>query len=167
MRLANVRDGSKAEMAADGRAASRYHALMLDLSCHCGLVRLTIERRPDYIHECNCTLCRKTGALWGYFPSAMVGVQGATSTYRRADKADPGAEIHFCGRCGVTTHFTLTAEIVARFGQDLTGVNMRLADERDLAGIELRYPDGSAWSGAGAFGYVREARIIGEGTTSG
>jgi hypothetical protein len=42
------------------------------------------------------------------------------------------------------------------------GVNMRLVEERDLAGVELRYPDGRAWSGAGAFGYVREARIIGE-----
>ncbi len=41
------------------------------------------------------------------------------------------------------------------------GVNMRLADERDLAGIELRYPDGQAWPGEGEFDYVREARIFG------
>jgi hypothetical protein len=140
---------------------------MLALSCHCGLVRLTIEQRPDYIHECNCTLCRKTGARWGYFPSPQVGVQGATESYRRADKADPCADVHFCGICGVTMHFTLTAETVARFGQELTGVNMRLADERDLAGIELRYPDGYSWSGAGAFGYVREARVIGQGAPPG
>ena len=38
---------------------------------------------------------------------------------------------------------------------------MRLADESDLAGIELRFPDGRAWSGEGGFGYVREARILG------
>jgi hypothetical protein len=133
---------------------------MLELYCHCGLVRLTIGQLPDYIHECNCTLCRKTGARWGYFPSPLVGVEGATTAYRRADKADPGADVHFCGACGVTTHFTLTAETVARFGQALTGVNMRLADESALAGIELRYPDGRAWSGAGPFDYVREARIL-------
>ena len=41
------------------------------------------------------------------------------------------------------------------------GVNMRLADEKDLVGIELRYPDGRTWPGKGAFGYVQEARIIG------
>jgi len=41
------------------------------------------------------------------------------------------------------------------------GVNMRLADEKELAGIELRYPDGRTWPGTGDFGYVREARIIG------
>jgi hypothetical protein len=40
------------------------------------------------------------------------------------------------------------------------GVNMRLADESELAGIELRYPDGRAWPGEGDFAYVREARIL-------
>jgi hypothetical protein len=38
---------------------------------------------------------------------------------------------------------------------------MRLADEKDLAGIELRYPDGRAWAGEGEFAYVRDARILG------
>lgn len=37
---------------------------------------------------------------------------------------------------------------------------MALAEERDLAGIELRYPDGRSWSGEGEFAYVREARIL-------
>ena len=50
---------------------------------------------------------------------------------------------------------------MAKFGNSMMGVNMRLADERDLAGLELRYPDGQAWSGEGEFGYVRAARIIG------
>ncbi len=51
---------------------------------------------------------------------------------------------------------------MAKFGNTLVGVNMWLADERDLAGVELRYPDGRAWSGAGEFSYVREARILGQ-----
>src|SRR5688572_21718269 len=143
------RQGVDNGMAADGRAP--YPAGMLELSCHCGRVGLTIDRRPDYIHECNCTLCRKTGARWGYFDPAQVAVRGATTTYLRNDKDDPVAEIHFCAACGTTTHFTLTAEAAARFGQALTGANMRLADERELAGIELRYPDGFAWPGAGEF----------------
>jgi hypothetical protein len=41
------------------------------------------------------------------------------------------------------------------------GVNMRLADESDLAGVELRFPDGRAWPGEGDFVYVREALILG------
>ena len=133
---------------------------MLELSCHCGLVRLTVEQRPDYIHACNCTLCSKTGARWGYFPPAEVSVTGVTEGYSRDDKDEANAEIRFCRTCGATTHFVLTEGAVAKFGNTVMGVNMWLADPRDLAGLELRYPDGRAWSGEGAFGYVLEARIL-------
>jgi hypothetical protein len=134
---------------------------MLKLSCHCGRIRIEITRRPDFINECNCTLCRKSGASWAYFHPSDVSVEGVTNGYSRQDKDDPGAEIQFCARCGSTTHFTLTASAVSKYGNSQMGVNMRLAGERDLAGIELRYPDGEAWSG-GDFGYVRAARIIGQ-----
>lgn len=135
---------------------------MIALSCHCGAVRLELARRPDFVNECNCTLCGKTGARWAYLDPAEVSVEGETDGYRRTDKADPAAEIRFCPTCGVTTHFVLTESAVARFGNTMMGVNTRLADETDLAGIELRYPDGRAWSGEGEFGFVREARVLGE-----
>ncbi|WP_419827341.1 GFA family protein [Sphingomonas sp.] len=136
---------------------------MLRLSCHCGQVRLELATRPDYIHACNCSLCAKSGARWSYLHPCDVTVAGPTNRYSRSDKADPAAEIRFCARCGSTTHFVLTAAAAAKFGNGVAGVNMRLADEDDLAGLELRYPDGRAWSGEGAFGYVREARILGAG----
>ena len=133
---------------------------MLKLSCHCGRVKVETAKAPDYIHECNCTLCRKAGARWGYYHPSEVSVEGAAEGYCREDKDDPAAQIRFCAKCGSTTHFVLTASAAAKHGNVVMGVNMRLADEGDLAGIELRYPDGQAWSGEGAFGYVREARII-------
>jgi len=139
---------------------------MLNLSCHCGQVRVKIEKQPDHINECNCTLCRKAGARWGYFHPSEVSVEGAAKGYCREDKGDPAALIQFCAHCGSTTHFTLTENAVAKFGNTLMGVNMRLADERDLAGVELRYPDGQAWSGEGEFGYVCAARILGQDAVS-
>lgn len=134
---------------------------MLDTSCLCGAVRLSAAKRPDAVYECNCTLCRKTGAQWGYFHPSEVTVDGTTQGYSRADKADPNALVRFCGTCGATTHFELTASAAARFGNSLMGVNLRLADEAALAGLELRFPDGRAWSGEGEFGFVREAHVIG------
>lgn len=161
----NGQPGTEGATAVNGQAVA--HVIMLDLSCHCGRVEVTIERRPDYINQCNCTLCRKTGARWAYFQPSLVRVHGGTKSYRRRDKDGPGAEIHFCPDCGTTTHFNMTAEAVAKFGQDLVGVNMRLADDSDLAGLELRYPDGYSWSGAGEFSYVRAPRIICQGSASG
>jgi hypothetical protein len=134
---------------------------MMELTCICGRVRVSIDKRPDFIHACNCTLCRKSGARWGYFHPSEVSVAGDAKGYCRQDKADPAAEIHFCPACGATTHFVLTPSAVAKFGNGLVGVNMGLADESDLAGIELRYPDGRSWSGEGEFTYVRDARILG------
>jgi hypothetical protein len=133
----------------------------MTLSCLCGQIHLTLGRRPEYVNECNCTLCRKSGARWGYFDPSDVAIDGSTEGYRRADKDDPNAEVHFCAKCGSTTHFVLTQAAVSKFGNTLVGVNMWLADQRDLTGIELRYPDGQAWSGIGGFSYVREPRIIG------
>ena len=135
---------------------------MLNLTCLCGHVRVDVQKRPDFINECNCLLCGKSGAQWAYFHPSDVSVEGATKGYSRSDKEDPAAEVHFCETCGSTTHFVLTPGAVAKFGNVQMGVNMRLADEADLAGIELRYPDGRAWPGEGGFVYVREARVIGE-----
>jgi hypothetical protein len=133
---------------------------MMSLCCLCGQVRIKLEKRPDFIHECNCTLCSRTGARWGYFHPSEVSVEGATKAYYRKDKDDPNAEIRFCSTCGSTTHFVLSASAAAKFGNSLMGVNMWLADQAALAGIELRYADGRAWSGEGGFDYVREGRII-------
>ena len=135
---------------------------MTSLSCLCGQVRIELEKRPDFVDACNCTLCSKTGAHWSYFHPDEVRVSGETRQYRRSDKDDPAASIHFCGNCGSTTHFTLTESAIAQHGNVQAGVNMLLADESDLAGIELRFPDGRAWSGEPEFGYVREPRIIGQ-----
>ncbi|OBX20734.1 aldehyde-activating protein [Erythrobacter sp. QSSC1-22B] len=134
---------------------------MIELTCLCGQLRVQLAKRPDYIHECNCTLCRKTGARWGYFHPSEASVTGASKGYSRTDKSDPAAEVRFCESCGVTTHFILTADAAEKFGNTMMGANMLLAEEADLAGVELRYPDGQAWSGDGEFAYVREARILG------
>jgi hypothetical protein len=135
---------------------------MLKLTCLCGRVRIETRKRPDLINECNCALCSKSGARWAYFHPSDVRVEGTTQGYSREDKDDPSARLQFCPHCGSTTHFTLTPSAIAKFGDVQLGVNVRLANESDLAGIELRYPDGQAWSGNGSFTYVREPRILGQ-----
>lgn len=148
-----------------GEPAPWYGKGMLKLSCLCGQVHVETKKKPDYVHECNCTLCSKTGARWAYYHPSEVVVEGTTAGYCRGDKAEPAARIRFCGNCGSTTHFVLTAGAVGKFGNTMMGVNVRLASEDDLAGVELRYPDGRAWSGEGAFGYVRQARTMGQEAT--
>jgi hypothetical protein len=33
-------------------------------SCHCGTIRITIAGDPADAPQCNCSICRRTGALW-------------------------------------------------------------------------------------------------------
>ena len=136
---------------------------MLQLSCLFCQVNIEIGKKPEYINECNCTLSSKSGARWAYFHPSEIAVEGTTQGYSREDKADPNTQIRFCPRCGATTHFVLTESAISRLGKNsLTGVNMRLANERGLVKIELRYPDGRAWLGEGSFGYVQDLRVIGK-----
>lgn len=134
---------------------------MLKLSCLCGQLRIELSKRPEFINECNCTLCSKTGARWSYFHPSEVSIEGRSAGYRRNDREEPNAEIRFCAKCGSTTHFVLTETAIAKFGNGMMGVNMWLADPRDLDETELRFPDGRAWSGEGDFAYAREPRILG------
>ncbi|WP_326838755.1 GFA family protein [Roseobacter sp. MH60115] len=135
----------------------------LTARCLCGVVGVTITSRPAFIHDCNCRLCRTSGGAWGYFPQAMVKTTGETGSYLRKDKANAAAELQFCRRCGTTTHWTFSKAFREQNEAiDLMGVNMRLFDPHDLKGVELRFPDGDRWSGAGSFDYRRTSITLGD-----
>lgn len=112
-------------------------------SCHCGAVQVSIARAPDYLNRCNCSLCTKLGALWGYFTPREVTVSGRPRTYLRADVEVPSLAFSFCGDCGATVQWTSLEP-----DPDQTAINMRLFEPEELAGIEVRYgnrrdfPDG-------------------------
>ncbi|MEE4154162.1 MAG: aldehyde-activating protein [Erythrobacter sp.] len=132
----------------------------MTFECLCGDVTITTRTKPEFAHACNCTLCRKSGARWAYFHPGEVALSGRTTSYRRADKADPSAEIHACARCAVTTHFVLTEAAIAQHGNTMMGLNINLAEPEALRGVELRFPDGRGWDGVGAFEYVEPARSL-------
>ncbi len=62
---------------------------------HCGAVEVEVEiaASPDYISLCDCSLCRKSGGAWGYFPGSQVKVTGTTRGYRRTDYDEPAVEV--------------------------------------------------------------------------
>lgn len=130
-------------------------------SCICGGVSVTIDRKPNFIHDCNGSLCRKAGAAWGYYASAEVRTRGETISFVRGDKIGAGAEVHSCKQCAATIHFELTDSFRAMNPTaDQVGVNMRIFDPDDLDGVVVRFPNGKEWSGEGPFGYRRPEMTI-------
>jgi hypothetical protein len=62
---------------------------MLAATCHCGAVKVTVPRGPRRITNCNCSICRRLGALWAYYPVDQVVVDappGATEAYIWGDR---------------------------------------------------------------------------------
>ena len=97
---------------------------MIQLSCHCGQVELRLAHSPEYLTQCNCSLCERYGALWAYYVPDQVSVKGPSDQLQTYCQGDKTLDLHFCKTCGCVTHW---APLIA---QDIPkmGVNMRLCD---------------------------------------
>ena len=114
---------------------------MLTGSCHCGGARWTLSGDPGSITACNCTICRRYGALWAYdYEGERIAVAGQTVSYRRAGKAEPTLEILFCASCACVLSWRglrLEAD-----GRRRMAVNLRLAPPEAVADLPIDHFDG-------------------------
>jgi hypothetical protein len=101
----------------------------LTVSCHCGKVRLEMRRKPRALTQCNCSICRRYGALWAYYRRSSVRVVAAKNaliTYRWNETR----EFKHCKACGFVTHYE--QRVKRRDGSDTVAVNMRGVDQPEL-----------------------------------
>jgi len=106
-------------------------------SCHCGAVVITIEGDPVDAAECNCSICRRTGALWTYRSPRQVTVTGAGTGYVQGDAT---LTLWHCATCGVTTHWTPCDP-----AYDRMGINLRLFDPAVWEALPRQLIDGASW----------------------
>ena len=107
-------------------------------SCHCGAVRWRFQGVPESATACNCSICRRYGALWSYgFYGEQIEVSGDTRTYLWDRKS---IEFHFCAQCGCIAYWR-TADLGAD-GRHYGAVNLRLAaDPATVQAIPLLHHD--------------------------
>ena len=102
-------------------------------SCHCGAVRIAVPGAPEWVASCNCSICRRTGALVAYYRPDEVRVEGETATYLTGDRF---ILFHHCPTCACHTHWSANPEALAGdLAQEVRtalaermGVNARLLD---------------------------------------
>jgi len=107
-------------------------------SCHCGAVRLEITNPPEALTDCNCSICRRYGALWAYYSPKQVRLvqpAGATDSYAWGDRT---IDFHRCKTCGCVTHWAAKDPHLDRMG-----VNARLMDPEVLRPLRIRKLDGA------------------------
>ena len=114
---------------------------MLTGTCHCGALEWTLDGDPGSITVCNCTLCRRYGALWAYdYENERIRITRPSTTYTRATSTHPSLEIHFCPTCGCVLAWRglrLDDE-----GRRRIAVNVRLAPPEAVAGLAIDRFDG-------------------------
>jgi hypothetical protein len=111
---------------------------MIESSCHCGAVCLEIDSAPETVTDCNFSICRHYGVLWGYYAPKNVRVappNGATDTYMWDDKT---IEFHRCRNCGCVTHWAPVDK-----NYDRMGVNARLMVPDVLEDVRVRRLNGA------------------------
>jgi hypothetical protein len=113
---------------------------MIEASCHCGAVRIEVAERPRQLTSCNCSLCRRHGALWAYYhPDEVKIVAGAGMTVPYV-QGEGILETHHCPTCGCVTHY----ESVEKQGADRIAVNARLMAPAEIADVRIRHFDGAS-----------------------
>lgn len=109
--------------------------------CHCEATHWSLDGDPGRITACNCTLCRRYGALWAYdYEDGRIHIHGATRGYARATRPDPSLEILFCPACACVLAWRglrLEAD-----GRRRLAVNVRLAPPEAVAGLSIDHFDG-------------------------
>ena len=111
----------------------------MNLSCHCGNVKITVNHAPETLLSCNCSICHRYGALWGYYTTEEVSItveSRPTGTYRWGDET---TDFHHCPSCGCMTHYTCTEKI----DDSRVAANFRLTGYKEIASIPIRRFDGA------------------------
>lgn len=106
-------------------------------SCHCGNVTFELAKAPEKLVDCNCSICRRIGALWGHIEVEDVTIKpGETTSYIHGDKL---LAFHTCLQCGCTTHW----ENLGRNEHTHMAVNFRMCDPNVINEFEIRKFDGA------------------------
>lgn len=111
---------------------------MIEGACHCGHLSWRFDADPVSATACNCTICRRYGALWAYgHEGETVTVTGETRIYMHGDR---DLEFHSCARCGCIGYWRQATP--GEDGRRRIGVNLRLAALDAVAALPLKHLDG-------------------------
>ena len=111
---------------------------MLTGSCHCGAVRWRFDGDPDSATACNCTICRRYGALWIYgWEGEGVTTSGPSRVYVRGE----GIGFHFCPTCGCLAYYRALKPDAQ--GRRRLAANLRMIEDPDrVARLPIRHFEG-------------------------
>jgi hypothetical protein len=108
-------------------------------TCHCGAVTIEIAALPEWLTECNCSICSRYGALWAHGTPRTVRLACAPGALRPYLWGEQSIEFYHCATCGCVTHY----ESVEKNEDSRVSVNARMLPREAVAGLRIRRFDGA------------------------
>jgi hypothetical protein len=113
------------------------------VQCHCGNITLSFIHYPESLTSCNCSICHRYAALWGYYQPSEVSVSSKTAPIKSYQWGDGYIDFHHCSLCGCITHYTSTPLSPIQ----KIAINFRMDDPQQLMNIPERRFDGAhSWT---------------------
>lgn len=112
----------------------------LAATCHCGAIRIYVRRISRTLTSCNCSICRRYGALWAYYAASSVTIEapkGGLSKYSWNRKI---RAYYRCKKCGCVTHYAYRK----KRRNTTVAVNAVNFEPSALVGVRIRHLDGAA-----------------------
>ncbi len=119
----------------------------MEASCHCGKVKVEAPR-PRGLTECNCSICRRYGALWAYYTRPSVRIEAAPRALKGYSWGSKAILFQHCAACGCVVFYE-------RERDRRIGVNARMFPPREIASVRIKQLDGAgrweAWESETGF----------------
>lgn len=109
-------------------------------SCHCGKVAFEVEGEIKGAMACNCSICRRKGALMWFVPRdklRLLTLDNAAGTYTFNKHA---IKHRFCPVCGIHPY----GEGTDPKGNAMAAINIRCLEGVELESIPVQNYDGCA-----------------------
>ncbi len=115
-------------------------------SCHCGRVTFEVNAEITALHECNCSICQRKGALYvSALDSDQLRILSGESELTAYQFGTGAATHQFCRHCGIHPFHH------PRVKPEGWSVNARcLASFEQLRALPVRQFDGKNWERAAA-----------------
>lgn len=106
-------------------------------SCHCGAVRFEVDMSLDHVRSCDCSICRKRGALIHRVEENDLRILSPLAEMSLYQWHTRTARDYFCPTCGILPFRR------PRTAPEMWAVNVRCLDDVDLNAIPVDQVHGS------------------------
>lgn len=110
-------------------------------SCHCGRISFTLDAEIGEAMDCNCSMCRRRGALLAFFPRQALALTSAEGDYAIYRFNQEHIAHHFCPTCGIAP---FSEGVHPKTGEMMAAVNLRCLPDLELSSLHVKQVDGAS-----------------------